>query len=227
VATLGNENALEHTKAIHSIAHLQSLTVGARLPTDLSLFLSNPEDRDILRQILIGRYFLPAAQARLREQGTVNVEAFEYSQDLLHGRIVAEVREAEIYRPAARSQGFRRAIVVAYDHRCATCGIRVMTADGRTAVDAAHIKPWSESWNDHPTNGLALCKLCHWCFDEGVIGIDQRRAILISRQLSSFPNVPAHLATLQQRPIIGPENSVLAPDLGALLWHQRHMFRQT
>jgi putative restriction endonuclease len=224
VATPGNENALEHTKAFHSMTHLQNLVVGAQLPAELSIHLSNPGDRDALRQILVGRYFLPDAQAKLLEQGTVNVEAFEYSRDLLSGRMVAEAREFEVYRPAARSQGFRRAIVIAYNHRCATCGIRVLTADGRTAVEAAHIKPWSESWNDHPTNGLALCKLCHWCFDEGVVGIDQRRAILISRQLEAVPNVPAHLATLQQRPIIGPDNPKLAPDLAALLWHQRHVF---
>ena len=30
-------------------------------------------------------------------------------------------------------------------------------------VDAAHLIPWSESQNDHPTNGLALCKNHHWC----------------------------------------------------------------
>jgi putative restriction endonuclease len=227
VATPGNENALENTKAFHSMTHLQSLVVGARLPADLSIHLSNPGDRDALRQILIGRYFLPDTQARLLEQATVNVEAFEYSQNLLSGRMIAEAREVEVYRPAARSQGFRRAIVIAYNHRCATCGIRVVTADGHMAVDAAHIKPWSESWNDHPTNGLALCKLCHWCFDEGVLGIDQRRAILISHQLEASPNVPAHLATLQQRPIIGPNDPKLAPDLTALLWHQLEVFHAT
>ncbi|GAC1444455.1 MAG: HNH endonuclease [Chloroflexota bacterium] len=224
VATPGNENVLENTKAFNSVPHLKDLVLGARLPADLSVHMSNPRDRDALRQVLTTRYFSSGAQARLLEQGTVNVEAFEYSQNLLSGRLVAEALEAQAYRPAARNQGFRRAIVIAYDHRCATCGIRVMTVDGRTAVDAAHIKPWSESRNDRPTNGLALCKLCHWCFDEGVLGIDQSRAILISRQLQASSNVPAHLATLQQRPIIGPANPELAPDLTALIWHQRHVF---
>ena len=43
------------------------------------------------------------------------------------------------------------------------------TIDGHTAVDAAHIIPWSISHNDDPRNGLALCKLCHWSFDEGLL----------------------------------------------------------
>jgi predicted restriction endonuclease len=25
---------------------------------------------------------------------------------------------------------------------------------------------WSESRDDRPTNGLPLCRLCHWSFDE-------------------------------------------------------------
>jgi len=33
-------------------------------------------------------------------------------------------------------------------NRCAICGIRIFSADGRTAVEAAHIKPWSISGDD-------------------------------------------------------------------------------
>jgi putative restriction endonuclease len=50
-------------------------------------------------------------------------------------------RFARLYRPAVRDQGFRRAVVTAYLHRCALCGIRVRTLDGRTAVAVAHIVP--------------------------------------------------------------------------------------
>ena len=30
---------------------------------------------------------------------------------------------------------------------------------------------WSESRDDRPTNGLALCRLCHWSFDEGLMSV--------------------------------------------------------
>ena len=33
----------------------------------------------------------------------------------------------------------------------------MLTLEGHTVVDAAHIKPWSASHNDCPTNGMALC----------------------------------------------------------------------
>jgi len=49
-----------------------------------------------------------------------------------------------------------------------------VTADGHTAVAAAHIIPWRYSHNDDPRNGLALCYLCHWTFDEGLVILTDR-----------------------------------------------------
>jgi hypothetical protein len=34
-------------------------------------------------------------------------------------------------------------VVHIYEHRCAFCGVRMLTSDGHTAVDAAHVIPWS------------------------------------------------------------------------------------
>lgn len=57
----------------------------------------------------------------------------------------------------------------------ALAALNTMTSmDGHTAVDAAHIVPWSVSHNDDPRNGMALCRLCHWTFDEGLLGVSQR-----------------------------------------------------
>ena len=55
-----------------------------------------------------------------------------------------------------------------------------MTPEGHTVVEAAHIRPWSDSYDDRPTNGLALCKLCHWSFDEGLMGVGRCYEVLCS-----------------------------------------------
>jgi putative restriction endonuclease len=65
-----------------------------------------------------------------------------------------------------------------YDHQCAACGLRINipgVQDG-TFVDAAHLIPFAETGNDHPTNGMALCKNHHWAMDRFLIapGIDGR-----------------------------------------------------
>ena len=105
------------------------------------------------------------------------------------------------------------------------CGVRMMTVDGHTVVDAAHIKPWSVSFNDNPRNGMALCKLCHWTFDEGMISVSAKFIVVTSPQLSINQNIPGHVVTLASRKIIGPEEENLWPDLDALSWHRQHKFR--
>ena len=79
-----------------------------------------------------------------------------------------------------RDQGFRKAIVRLYEHRCAICGIRILTPEGHTVIEAAHIIPWSQTHNDSPQNGMSLCKLCHWSFDEGLMGVDLDYKVMVS-----------------------------------------------
>ena len=84
-----------------------------------------------------------------------------------------EVAEKGTHRQNVRDQAFRKTVVTLYDHRCAMCGIRMLTPDGHTVVQAAHVKPWRVSYDDRPTNGMALCRLCQWYFDEGLMTTGQ------------------------------------------------------
>jgi putative restriction endonuclease len=134
---------------------------------------------------------------------------------------VQEIIEADNYRPAARDQGFRRIVVKAYDHRCALCGVRIITPEQHTVVDAAHIVPWSRSQNDDIRNGMALCKLCHWAFDEGMMGVSDSYAVITSRQIAADPNVPGFLQTLSGRSIIPPADADIWPAREYLAEHRR------
>ena len=49
--------------------------------------------------------------------------------------------------------------------------------------------------------------------------------MLLGRQLAQSPNVAGHLLTLEGRPIIGPGEQALWPDLDALAWHRREVLR--
>ncbi len=225
----GKESFLATTRQIRSIGQLCDAVLGARLDDELFDLLCVEQSRNILRATLIESYFAPKQQWALGEQGTINVDAFHYSQKLLEQarktRVGEQADEEADYETSARDQGFRRAIVTAYDHRCALCGIRMLTPDGHTAVDAAHIVPWSISHNDDPRNGMALCRLCHWTFDEGLVGVSSRYEVITSSQLSATHNVPGHLLTLEGRSIIGPIEEPLWPDLDSLKWHRRKVFR--
>jgi putative restriction endonuclease len=225
----GQETALAALTTATSASQLRTLLLGARLDDELYDLMRVDTARDQLRTVLIQTYFTPARHAPLLEQGLTNLAAFRYSQELLVSAHTQPLREtadiADRYQATVRNQGFRRVVVTAYDHRCALCGIRLLTDDGHTAVDAAHIIPWSRSHNDDPRNGMALCRLCHWTFDEGLIGVSARYAVLLAPRLAQTPNVPGHLTALDGRRLLGPAEDNLWPDHDALAWHRREVLR--
>ena len=160
------------------------MVFGAKLDNELYIALQNEQRRNILRAVLIETYFSANLQSILLKQSNVNLAAYHYSQQLLDQARKHQSMSSENVEEPVRDQGFRRAVVSAYEHRCAFCGVRMLTPQNHTAVDAAHIIPWSYSHNDDPRNGLALCKLCHWTFDKGLVSVSSKYLILISPQLN-------------------------------------------
>lgn len=207
-----------------SVTYLRKHALGAKLDKGLFHIMQSGEGREALREALLQACFSTEAQELLREQSVINREAYDYSQLLeekSHLPLVKEIVEAESYRPAARDQGFRRIVVKAYGHRCALCGVRIITPEQYTAVDAAHIVPWSRSQNDDIRNGMALCKLCHWAFDYGMMGVADSYVIITSLQVAVDPNVPGVLQTLSGRSIIPPSSRDLWPAQEYLAEHRR------
>ena len=215
-------------KVVSSMKKIRELYLGAKLDKELFPLLQMPSSREKLRAVLIKTYFAPEIQPRLVEQGEVNYKAYEYGKGLLSPSKSQEVTlefKNESLGKQVRSQGFRKAIVKLYEHRCALCGIRMLTPDGHTVVEAAHIVPWSESKNDKPTNGMALCRLCHWSFDEGLMAVGKKYEVKISPQVKREPNFPGHMLTLSDRPIFRPQNSTYWPKEENIAWHRKRYFR--
>ncbi len=223
----GKEDIVAAGARLRSMSELNEFALGAKFDDELFALLRVKEWRDILRSVLVDKYFTKDVRAGLLEQSAINNEAFRYSQELLKQiKDESSVKPSdENLKPAARDQGFRRAIVMAYAHRCTTCGIRILTADGHTIVEAAHIVPFSVSRNDDPRNGLSLCRLCHWNFDEGMLSVSARYEVVTSPQLPLYDNLPSYVVTLTGRGIIHPIEERFLPDLDALSWHYQNVFR--
>jgi putative restriction endonuclease len=224
VPVSGKEVTPAVINSITTVSQLRAVALGARIDGDLLRYMQQPHSRDVLRETLLRSCFSEKAQEVLMEQSDVNAEAYKYSTELVekaHKPLISDVIEARKYKTEARNQGFRRAVLNAYDHRCTLCGVRIITLEGHSVVDAAHIIPWSKSKNDDIRNGMALCKLCHWAFDEGVLGVSDNYNVITSRQIGIDPNVPGSLLTLYGRNIIPPSERDLWPAQEYLSWHRK------
>ena len=210
---------------VKSMNRLGEIYFGARLDDELFQYMCDPQSRERLRAVLITTYFAPEVQPIVLEQGRVNYEAYEYSKMLLGDPKGPYEKYEQEKNQRARDQGFRKTVVLLYDHRCALCGIRMLTPEGHTVVEASHIIPWKDSHDDRPANGLALCRLCHWSFDEGLMSVGKKYEVLVSRRVRTEQNLPGHILTLRDRSIFTPEEDKFWPAQSNLDFHRRKYFR--
>lgn len=225
----GKEEILAHTSQIRSIGPLRQLVLGATFDESLFELLQNAKTRDDLRRVLIETYFAPEVRPVLVELGQISAEAFQYSLQLLDRskrrfRLNLKDSKAE-YNSASRSTAFRRVVMQVYNYTCAMSQLHVLTPEGRSAVVAAHIVPWSESYNDDPRNGLALSPLCHWGFDEGLLTIAPDYRILVSPVIPSDEKGAEPLLLLDGKELQLPKDHTIWPAKSALKWHRENIFR--
>lgn len=178
----------------------------ARLTDGFDILVALPGNRKIMRGALVARYFPSHSEALLgastpKDPGTSRVgeEPTEYGRD-----------------PA-----FRRKIIEIYDHQCAACGLRIRLpqAKGVSFIDAAHLVPFAESHNDHPTNGLALCKNHHWAMDRHLIAPGPDMTWHVSKILQAHRSTgEMELLELAQRAVLLPHEPAFQPDPEGLAW---------
>ncbi len=210
-----------------SMAKIREVYAGARIDEPLYALLVDPVFRERLRTALVQTYFDPAGQSMVGSQGLINFAADAYAADVktgVHEGLESFAASNEEDAVRIRDQGFRKAIVSLYDHRCALCGIRMLTPDGHTVVEAAHIVAWSKTRDDRATNGLCLCRLCHWSFDEGLMSVGKNYEVLVSKRVRVEANNPGHILTLSDRPIFMPGQDRFRPDQNNLAHHRQEIF---
>ena len=228
VAISGKEEALKHAGHVRTWKKYNALVEGAKFDEPLFILLQDHDSRETLRAVLVAAYFSREQHPRLLAVGEVVAETFSYSrtlQEIASDYFVLDRADPILYRQAVRSGAFRRVVTKAYDYSCAVCGIRLITSEGRIVVEAAHIKPWSISHNDDPRNGLALCGLHHWVFDQGLIGITQAYQIKISPEVPRKDRRADALTQLKDQSILLPKEEAFWPSVYALNWHLKEKFR--
>ena len=118
---------------------------------------------------------------------------------------------------------FRQTVLNSYGVRCCISGINVP----RFLV-ASHIKPWGK-FPEHRLdlrNGLCLSSLHDAAFDAGLIALDSRLHVLLSKQLKSFfpqPILEQNFLPFEGESIQMPEK-VAEPSNEFLSFHRRQIY---
>ena len=127
-----------------------------------------------------------------------------------------------VNRPV-RDRAFRRAVLHAYDGRCAVTGWKLVNGGGRLEAEAAHIRPVEHGGPDSVRNGLALSGTAHWMFDRGLIGLADDLKIIVSRQVNDPASVTA-MVNPSGKALV-PERESDRPHPAFLGWHRAHCFK--
>ncbi len=122
-----------------------------------------------------------------------------------------------------RDRIFRKAVINAYDARCAITGLKFINGGGRAEVEAAHIRPVESDGPDCVNNGLALCGTAHWMFDRGLIGLTDQLDIMVSRHVNDMESLDRLLPP--NRRAVAPLDRALMPHRRFLGWHRENIFK--
>jgi putative restriction endonuclease len=102
----------------------------------------------------------------------------------------------------------------------------MISIDGSTPLDAAHIHQFRRGGSNSPTNGIALCKTAHWLFDCGFWSIADDLTVLVANNRFDETGPEAFLLKrMAGTALLRPSNSSLLPDPVSIAWHRnRHKF---
>ncbi len=221
----GYEKALEVVSQIKTFSQLRKMISHASLDEELFILLIQPLERDILRKTLIDKYFLGLTneiQSVISEEQQISGFSKELLDYVQHD-FSTELEEPIESEKKIREPGFRRTIMKIYDYTCAVCKLQILTLNGESVTEAAHIIPFNKSNNDDVRNGISLCKLHHWAFDRYLISVDESYNVIVSELMTERGPTEWMLKTLYGKAILLPEQQELFPAQSALAWHREKM----
>ncbi len=222
----GYEKALEVVSQIKTFSQLRKIISHASLDEELFTLLTQPLEREVLRKTLIDKYF-PDLKNEIQSVISEEQQISGYSQELL--QYVQHEFSTELDEPIEKNEkirqpGFRRTIMRIYDYTCAVCKLQILTLNGESVTEAAHIIPFRKSNNDDVRNGISLCKLHHWAFDRYLFSVDETYKVTVSDLMTEQGPAEWKLTTLNGKDILLPEREELYPAQEALAWHREKMF---
>lgn len=128
--------------------------------------------------------------------------------------------EPVLVQPRLGQGAFRILITDGYERRCAFTGERTLPA-----LDAAHIRPFSEIKQHRLDNGLLLRKDLHALFDRGYVTVTPKLQIEVSKRIKEEFENGREYYRLHGQEMRSPAARHMYPASESLAWHNEKVFK--
>jgi putative restriction endonuclease len=148
-------------------------------------------------------------------------------QERLASKLVPLISQSEqnrygnpaLVRPRLGQGAFRVMVTDTYQRKCVISQERTLPA-----LEAAHIKPFSEDGRHDPANGLLLRRDIHALFDSGYVTVTPDLKFHVSKRIKEEFENGRHYYEFEGRTIASPTDAGWNPDPTALKWHNDERF---
>jgi putative restriction endonuclease len=171
----------------------------------------------------IGERLWNDIQIRLKNRNFFEGEYYGISQLQLEEGLYdsPQYRENVLSRVRIGQGAFRVMVTEAYHGRCALTGEHTLPV-----LEAAHIRPFSESGPHLISNGLLLRSDLHKLFDDGYITITPDLRLEVSSRLKQeFNNGIIYYKMHGRKLLVLPSPGRDAPNKSFLEWHNENVYR--
>lgn len=227
----GFDNILQFKASMRSFVNLNAAVDCAVIEFDLFFLMKDKKSNSILQQFLLDEYFPETKNNFSNSSGgqqnlfddiegkILHEDAEEYRNEIK--KLVQQRNEEEIF---LRGSLFKREIPKIYNNTCCISGMKIDATISISMVDACHIIPFSESYDDTISNGIALCPNLHRAFDRGLIAIDNKYRIVVSNAFREEES-DYSIRKFEGNEILLPKQQKYFPLIENLGWHKQNIFK--
>lgn len=206
---------------------LQNLTTAvnfALIDKELTELILKPESRDILKNSILDKYFPETKVNYNTDEDNLPSVSILHDNSEEYKRKISELKnlvdENTFQEEVFMRRGlFKREVPKIYNNTCAVSGLRIDALTNVSMIDACHIVPFSEGYDDTLTNGIALCPNLHRAFDRGLISISDNYQVLINKNFIESKSI-YNISQFEGKQIILPNQTKFYPSMNNIKKHQ-------
>lgn len=229
LANPGCEMWVQSKSSMRNFNNLNTAIAYALIDKELTAFLKEPTSRDVLKVLILDTYF-PNTKSNLKpftdtdeDKSFLSEDSETYKKKIetLRQQLDDNAFQEEVF---VRCGIFKREVPKIYNNTCAISRMQVTATSNASMIDACHIVPFSESYDDTITNGIALCPNLHRAFDRGLIAISDDYRVMVNNNFVENSESAYNLRQFKGLEILLPDNNKFHPSRENLSWHKRKYF---